>query len=454
MKKTKLRKGFTIVELVVVIAVVAVLAAVLIPTFVNLTKKANISSDTVLAKNLNTALTLAEAENKTIDGFSDVITILREQGFIVSNLNPTTDDHYFVWEKNSNQMLLVDGNDWSVVYKSKNFKNEADGEIGPSWYFAVSDQAEIEAIEAKGGVCVYAPKNADQLKEALNSLFNSNGEVNATIHIGDLGEEGKITLTDTTVYVLDNEKADITLNLSGYTIDSAEDITIRPYNINAGTLTVTNGTVIAAGSKLANPVDNKEGAGTGSYGTFYIEGEDSTLVLDQMTLQNSRPYGNNIKAQDGATVNVTNTTITSSYGGGIQSHAADIIIENTTIKQTGYHDHNSTCVAVSGMGTLTVKSGTFEAENHGIYVFNSGGTINIKGGTFKKTTENSYKLIRLDETAESEAKLVVTGGYFTVNGILKAFNEITESEWKTIVGTTGTLKITGAQTSTITIEVE
>lgn len=35
-----LKNGFTIVELVIVIAVIAILAAVLIPTFSNLVKKA------------------------------------------------------------------------------------------------------------------------------------------------------------------------------------------------------------------------------------------------------------------------------------------------------------------------------------------------------------------------------------------------------------------------------
>ena len=38
MMKNK-RRGFTVVELVIIIAVVAILAAVLIPTYVNLVKK-------------------------------------------------------------------------------------------------------------------------------------------------------------------------------------------------------------------------------------------------------------------------------------------------------------------------------------------------------------------------------------------------------------------------------
>ena len=45
MKNLKNKKGFTIVELVIVIAVIAILAAVLIPTFSNVIQKANDSKD-------------------------------------------------------------------------------------------------------------------------------------------------------------------------------------------------------------------------------------------------------------------------------------------------------------------------------------------------------------------------------------------------------------------------
>ncbi|MBQ7250049.1 MAG: type II secretion system protein, partial [Bacilli bacterium] len=63
------KKGFTIVELVIVVAVIGVLTAILVPTFVNLTNKANEASNQAFVKNLNTAMAMREAEegkNKTM----------------------------------------------------------------------------------------------------------------------------------------------------------------------------------------------------------------------------------------------------------------------------------------------------------------------------------------------------------------------------------------------------
>ena len=54
MKKRNAKKGFTIVELVIVIAVIAILAAVLIPTFGGVVKNANDSADLQEARNAYT----------------------------------------------------------------------------------------------------------------------------------------------------------------------------------------------------------------------------------------------------------------------------------------------------------------------------------------------------------------------------------------------------------------
>ena len=67
------KKGFTIVELVVVIAVIAILAAVLIPTFSGVTGKAK---DAALKSDLRTAYAQYAAEKADDDGdVADVVYI-------------------------------------------------------------------------------------------------------------------------------------------------------------------------------------------------------------------------------------------------------------------------------------------------------------------------------------------------------------------------------------------
>ncbi len=60
MKKVNNKKGFTIVELVIVIAVIAILAAVLIPTFSGVVEKANKTAALEKAKNSLTAVLTAK----------------------------------------------------------------------------------------------------------------------------------------------------------------------------------------------------------------------------------------------------------------------------------------------------------------------------------------------------------------------------------------------------------
>ena len=78
MNKKNNRKGFTIVELVIVIAVIAILATVLVPTFGNVIEKANI--------------TAAKQEAKAL--FTNYVTVAAESGAYVDDCYVVVDGYY------------------------------------------------------------------------------------------------------------------------------------------------------------------------------------------------------------------------------------------------------------------------------------------------------------------------------------------------------------------------
>lgn len=96
----KSRKGFTIVELVIVIAVVAILAAVMIPTFSAIIKRANISSDIQTARNMGVILTAEKPQNAY-----EAVAALKKNGF--ERLHPKTKFYSFFWIQSKNIVVLT-----------------------------------------------------------------------------------------------------------------------------------------------------------------------------------------------------------------------------------------------------------------------------------------------------------------------------------------------------------
>lgn len=103
------KKGFTIVELVIVIAVVAILAAVLIPTFASLIDKANQSADQQAVTNMNKLLATAK-EPADID---DVIDILIANEY-AGDLTTYYAKYSLAWVASENVIVLVEND--AIVY--------------------------------------------------------------------------------------------------------------------------------------------------------------------------------------------------------------------------------------------------------------------------------------------------------------------------------------------------
>lgn len=102
-KNTK--KGFTLVELVIVIAVIAVLSAIIIPVTSSIVQNAKETVDKTTVRALNDALTQDEAKNGKRTLYSDVVNAMQDYGYGVEKLTPLSLGD-ILWDSVNNTFIL------------------------------------------------------------------------------------------------------------------------------------------------------------------------------------------------------------------------------------------------------------------------------------------------------------------------------------------------------------
>ena len=107
------KKGFTVVELVIVIAIIAILAAVLIPTFAGLIQKANESKDTQLVKNLNTALAVDGNNHPTMQL---ALKAAAEFGYDVGKINASATGNEILWDSVNDLFCYYNKSESKIQY--------------------------------------------------------------------------------------------------------------------------------------------------------------------------------------------------------------------------------------------------------------------------------------------------------------------------------------------------
>ena len=321
MKRTN-KKGFTIVELVIVIAVIAILAAVLIPNISRLVKKANESSDIQAVRNMNTFLA-AEGATGDIKSILDVYDLFVDSGYNVKSYSPLYSGRHFYYDKQYNQILYVETESGKVLFPEER-KNDTMASLEKANHDLFSLSMEVptpkEPVNYKTdnttGVTATVT-NASEFAYVVNE-YNKMSDKNLTLTIdGTIDMRGAQCLIETA-------KGDITIS---------------------GTGTIKNITA----NKFISTSDQNSQKISAQYGCAVLIGETKghKVTIEGITIENA-----NIKNIEAGNVGFLIGTASKS----------DVTIENVTIKNSTVIGHRNVGALVGyASGTETVI--TFKGAN-------------------------------------------------------------------------------------------
>ena len=186
------KKGFTIVELVIVVAVIAILAAVLIPTFSSIIRKANESKDTQLIKNLNTAIAADVDGDKTMSG---ALAAAAEFGYDIGKINASATDNEILWDSVNNVFCYLNGGvieyiaevEHEVTDKAKFWVIDDEVSTAYSTYLINRTDSKIEALHSLD-VTACGPMSVEYNGSAEVSIFTNGGSL--TVNSGAVTHYG------------------------------------------------------------------------------------------------------------------------------------------------------------------------------------------------------------------------------------------------------------------------
>ena len=365
MIKRNNKKGFTIVELVIVIAVIAILAAVLIPTFAGIINKANQSADMQAVRQMNTLLAMEDV-NKP-QSISEAKTVLLASNIDMQDYKPLAKNMYFYWVKSLNRVLYVNA-DNTVKYPEE---YAAETYAMGDWYSLSGEVVQDDAWKEKVNNNTASIASGEELVSLMTEYSNNSADAKAITTItltedidlkGSAANFAKITGNFTiegngkTIYgVNSNESVSNGDNASGNSSSYAYGLFGK---IENATVVLKN--VVISGAVIDDP-ENPAQVGHAGIIAGSV-GKNGYLTLENVTIENSFVRG---EKKVGALV------------GYVQNNAVEgcinltnVVIKNTIV--TGAREVASLFGYVQNP-TAIVGGATVTADNLSVIVDNSYG---------------------------------------------------------------------------------
>ena len=441
--KLNKRKGFTIVELVIVIAVIAILAAVLIPNISNLVKKANASADESLVRNLNTALSMDVEKHQTMDAALEAAKT--NGGYDLTTIVTKNKDNKILWDSKNdcfvymkkgaskptylpNTQEVKDVNDvdyfeilnemptdmtnqkYSIYLAGESYDKAVEVTVGfdagknagiPTVTYKRDANATAQdvivrtnggnfTVEAKADVVRhYGAANKTEIKAVALDSYHENG---ASVYVSI--EEGHFYAEK------DAKVFNLTINKNGVkiTVDSAAKVVA--YSKKDGSVTE----ITVNGTKLAEEEIKKAPSG-----------DIADVVAD-----------NGVAEIDGIQFATLQAAFAAAYDGATIVLNKDVILTSTAVLKNGvkvtlnangktvsnvtdiWNDNDWSLISVQKKSNLVIDgSGSFLAKDNDCYAVDvqDGSTCTIENGEFKGNIHAVYVL---------EGFLTVNGGSFRV----------------------------------------
>lgn len=492
----KNRKGFTIVELVIVIAIIAILAAVLIPTFASLIAKANVSADTQLVRNLNTALTTEKAGGENNKTMNDALKMAKNAGYDIDRIVSKSGNN-IGWDSKNDRFVLIDAGNNTFIYPTDagaNAQKIADADMVN--YFVISKTVpetktqkysiylSKDATLADGTVTVSVGFDAGENKSVKTVKYKNATKQSVIIRTngGTLTVDGaestvshyekadKVVITAVAdnsfhefgkVDVVDFAKgrfvaeAGASISFVNVTATSASDIKGIEINKNAAVVGVTVDSSmkedlakVVSGAEVytEKPTEDKVAYSTTADGVvFYTTLQEALNASGKVVLLKDVKEDLKINANveieldlNGKTItNVKAHTIYVSEGATLVING-DGVVDNISHAKAAIYNYGGTVTLNGGRYTRSFENGINpdNSGNNSYYTINNHyGKMTINENVYVTQNGHFSSMIINGDTAANKAEMIINGGTF-----LGGLNTIKNDEGGNLTINNGTFK--------------